>query len=97
MKTSLASTASPEGMILNLAFAQMTGFYEVPYMAGGICSDAKVPGIQAAYENMGTGMSAALSGCDLLVGVGILAVTANGIGNVSGKRSSQKGLNIHIP
>jgi len=72
MKTSLASTASPEGMMLNLAFAQMTDFYQVPYMAGGICSDAKIPGIQAGYENMGTGMSAALSGCDLLVGIGIL-------------------------
>ncbi len=72
MKTSLASTASPEGMVLNLAFKQMTDFYEVPYMAGGICSDAKIPGIQAAYENMGTGMSGALSGCDLLVGIGIL-------------------------
>ena len=72
MKTSLASTASPEGMVLNLAFAQMTDFYGVPYMAGGICSDAKIPGIQCAYENMGTGMTAALSGCDLLVGIGIL-------------------------
>lgn len=72
MKTSLASTASPEGMLLNLPFAQMTEFYGVPYMAGGICSDAKIPGIQAAYENMGTGMTAALSGCDLLVGIGIM-------------------------
>ncbi|MFQ5876511.1 MAG: trimethylamine methyltransferase family protein [Acidobacteriota bacterium] len=72
MKTSLASTASPEGLVLNLAFKQMTDFYDVPYMAGGICSDAKVPGIQAAYENMATGMTAALSGCDLLVGIGIL-------------------------
>jgi trimethylamine--corrinoid protein Co-methyltransferase len=72
MKTGLASTASPEGILLNLPFAQMTEFYGVPYMAGGICSDAKVPGIQAAYENMATGMTAALSGCDLLVGIGIL-------------------------
>lgn len=72
MKTGLASTASPEGILLNLPFAQMTEFYGVPYMAGGICSDAKAPGIQAAYENMATGMTAALSGCDLLVGIGIL-------------------------
>ncbi len=72
MKTGLASTASPEGIMLNLPFAQMTEFYGVPYMAGGICSDAKIPGIQAAYENMATGMTAALSGCDLLVGIGIL-------------------------
>ena len=72
MKTGLASTASPEGILLNLPFAQMTQFYDVPYMAGGICSDAKIPGIQAGYENMATGMTAALSGCDLLVGIGIL-------------------------
>lgn len=72
MKTGLASTASPEGILLNLPFAQMTEFYGVPYMAGGICSDAKVPGIQAGYENMATGMTAALSGCDFLVGIGIL-------------------------
>ncbi|HXH28057.1 MAG TPA: trimethylamine methyltransferase family protein [Candidatus Polarisedimenticolia bacterium] len=72
MKTSLASTASPEGMLFNFPFAAMTEFYQVPYMAGGICSDAKIPGIQCAYENMGTGMTAALSGCDLLVGIGIL-------------------------
>ncbi len=72
MKTGLASTASPEGILLNLPFAQMTEFYGVPYMAGGICSDAKIPGIQCAYENMATGMTAALSGCDLLVGIGIL-------------------------
>jgi trimethylamine--corrinoid protein Co-methyltransferase len=72
MKTGLASTASPEGILLNLPFAQMTEFYGVPYMAGGICSDAKIPGIQAGYENMATGMTAALSGCDLLVGIGIL-------------------------
>jgi len=72
MKTSLASTASPEGILLNLPFAQMTEFYQVPYMAGGICSDAKIPGIQCAYENMATGMTAALSGCDFLVWIGIL-------------------------
>src|SRR2546425_4761204 len=56
MKTGLASTASPEGTLLNLPFAQMTEFYGVPYMAGGICSDAKIPGIQCGYENMATGM-----------------------------------------
>lgn len=72
MKTGLASTASPEGILLNLPFAQMTEFYDVPFMGGGICSDAKVPGIQAGYENMATGMTAALAGCDLLVGIGIL-------------------------
>src|SRR5258707_13543747 len=72
MKTGLASTASPEGILLNLPFAQMTEFYGVPNMAGGICSDAKIPGIQAGDENMAAGMTAALSGCVFLDGIGSL-------------------------
>ena len=72
MKTSLASTSSPERNLWNVAFAQMTEFYDVPYMGAGLGSDAKAPGIQSAYESMATGMTAALTGCDLLTGVGSL-------------------------
>src|SRR2546428_14017076 len=71
MKTGLASTASPEGILLNLPFAQMTEFYGVPYMAGGICPDRQNPRLPAAPPKLATGMTAALSGCDLLVGIGI--------------------------
>jgi trimethylamine--corrinoid protein Co-methyltransferase len=72
MKTSLASTSSPERNVWNLAFSQMTEFYDVPYMGSGLGSDAKTPGIQAAYESMSTGMTAVLAGCDFLTGVGTL-------------------------
>jgi trimethylamine--corrinoid protein Co-methyltransferase len=72
MKTSLASNSSPEGILWTMAFAQMTRFYDVPYMGSGIGSDAKGPGIQASYEKMGKGLAAALAGCDLLNGIGLL-------------------------
>ena len=72
MKTSLACTGSPERNMWNLAFAQMTQFYDVPYMGSGMGSDAKTPGIQSAYESMATGLTCALAGCDLLTGIGTL-------------------------
>jgi trimethylamine--corrinoid protein Co-methyltransferase len=50
----------------------MAKFYDIPAIAVGLNSDAKEPGIQAAYESMQTGLAAALSGADLLVGIGIL-------------------------
>ncbi len=72
MKTSLASNSSPEGMLWNFAFKAMSDRYDVPFMGSGIGSDAKAPGIQASYEKMGKGMTAALSGCDLLNGIGLI-------------------------
>lgn len=72
MKTSLASNSSPEGILWTMAFAQLTRFYDVPYMGSGIGSDAKGPGIQASYEKMSKGLAAALAGCDLLNGIGLL-------------------------
>ena len=50
----------------------MAKFYNVPALGVGLNSDAKIPGIQAAYESMQTGLAAALSGADLLVGIGVL-------------------------
>ena len=72
MKTSLASNSSPEGILWTASFAQLTRFYDVPYMGSGIVSDAKGPGIQASHEKMGKGLAAALTGCDLLNGIGLL-------------------------
>jgi trimethylamine--corrinoid protein Co-methyltransferase len=64
--------AGPEIPLFNLVLGQMAKFYDIPAIAVGLNSDAKIPGIQAAYESMQTGLAAALSGADLLVGIGIL-------------------------
>lgn len=72
MKSGVASCGSPEMALFNLVLGQMARHYDVPAMGVGLNSDAKVPGIQAAYESMETGLAAALSGADLLEGIGVL-------------------------
>jgi len=72
MKSGMAVCAGPEIPLFNLVLGQMAKFYDVPALGVGLNSDAKVPGIQAAYESMQTGLAAALSGADLLVGIGVL-------------------------
>jgi len=72
MKSGMAVCAGPEIPLFNLVLGQMAKFYDIPAIAVGLNSDAKEPGIQAAYESMQTGLAAALSGADLLVGIGIL-------------------------
>ena len=72
MKSGMAVCAGPEIPLFNLILGQMAKFYKVPALGVGLNSDAKIPGIQAAYESMQTGLAAALSGADLLVGIGVL-------------------------
>ena len=72
MKSGMASCGGPETGLFNLVLGQMASYYEVPSMGVGLNNDAKVVGIQAAYESMGTGLTAALSGADMLNGIGVL-------------------------
>ena len=72
MKSGMASCGAPETALFNLVLGQMARHYEVPSLGVGLNCDAKLPGIQAAYESMETGLAAALSGCDMLQGIGIL-------------------------
>jgi len=72
MKSGMAVCAGPEIPLFNLVLGQMAKHYDVPALGVGLNSDAKIPGIQAAYESMQTGLAAALSGADLLVGIGVL-------------------------
>ncbi len=72
MRSGMAVCGSPEIPLFNLVLGQMAKHYDVPALGVGLNSDAKIPGIQAAYESMQTGLAAALSGADLLVGIGIL-------------------------
>jgi trimethylamine:corrinoid methyltransferase-like protein len=72
MKSGMASCGAPEIALFNLVLGQMARHYEVPSLGVGLNCDAKVPGIQAAYESMETGLAAALSGADMLEGIGIL-------------------------
>jgi trimethylamine--corrinoid protein Co-methyltransferase len=72
MKSGMASCGAPEIPLFNMVLGQMAKFYNVPAIGVGLNSDAKVPGIQAAYESMQSGLAAALTGCDLMVGIGVI-------------------------
>ncbi|HBL17090.1 MAG TPA: hypothetical protein DD417_10175 [Elusimicrobia bacterium] len=72
MRSGMAACGGPEIPLFNLILGQMARYYDVPSIGVGLNSDGKIPGIQAAYESMQTGLGAALSGADLLVGVGVL-------------------------
>jgi len=72
MKSGMASCGAPEIALFNLVLGQMARHYDVPSLGVGLNCDAKVAGIQAAYESMETGLAAALAGADMLEGIGIL-------------------------
>ncbi|MEE9219556.1 MAG: trimethylamine methyltransferase family protein [Acidobacteriota bacterium] len=72
MRTGLYSAGAPELSLLNIALTEMGHHLGVPVMAQGVVSDAKVPGVQAAYEKAMNGLTAVLAGSDALNGVGLL-------------------------
>jgi trimethylamine--corrinoid protein Co-methyltransferase len=50
--------------------AGLCRYYQLPCLVPGISSDSKRHGIQAAYEKALTGVSAAMAGASLIVGIG---------------------------
>jgi trimethylamine---corrinoid protein Co-methyltransferase len=61
-----------ESGVLGAAVTEMARWYGLPVEASGCGTDHHVPGIQAAYERAMNGLLTALSGPDILVGVGLL-------------------------
>jgi trimethylamine--corrinoid protein Co-methyltransferase len=72
MRTGLYSAGAPELSLLNLAMTQIGKHIGVPVLAQGLVSDAKVPGVQAAYEKAVNGLSAFMAGSDVVNGLGLL-------------------------
>jgi len=70
MKSGSFATGSPEYGVLGIAGSEMAKFYGLPSMMSGYGSSAKFPGVQAGLEKGITTMAVALSGCDLLTGIG---------------------------
>jgi trimethylamine--corrinoid protein Co-methyltransferase len=61
---------SPETALIGASVAGLCRYYQLPNLVPGISSDSKQHGIQAAFEKTMTGVSAALAGASLLVGIG---------------------------
>ncbi|MGD8519668.1 MAG: trimethylamine methyltransferase family protein [Desulfobacterales bacterium] len=61
---------SPETALIGASVAGLCRYYQLPCLVPGISSDSKRHGIQAAYEKALTGVSAAMAGASLIVGIG---------------------------
>jgi len=61
---------SPEIAMIAASAAGLCRYYQLPCAAPGISSDSKRAGAQAAYEKAFTGVSAAMSGVNLIYGIG---------------------------
>jgi len=72
MRTGLYAAGAPELSLLNIAIADIAHHIGFPMMAQGLVTDAKNPGVQAAYEKAMNGMSAFLAGADVVNGLGLL-------------------------
>jgi len=70
MKTGVWASGSPENAIGNAASVQLARHIGMPSMGGGFGTCAKAPGAQAGFEKMGTMVPTALSGVDIVTGVG---------------------------
>jgi len=61
---------SPEAALIASAIAGLCQYYQLPCLVPGIMSDSKQHGVQAAHEKTLTGVSAAMSGANLISGIG---------------------------
>jgi len=61
---------SPETALIAASVAGLCRYYQLPCLVPGISSDSKQHGAQAAFEKALTGVSAAMAGASLLVGIG---------------------------
>ncbi|MGD8386752.1 MAG: trimethylamine methyltransferase family protein [Desulfobacteraceae bacterium] len=66
MRTSVFSYGAPEMNIMASAMAQMSQYYNIPFLGMSGCSDAKLPDAQSAVEATFSCLCSALSGANLV-------------------------------
>ena len=72
MKACCRTGGSPEQGLFSAAVGELARHYGMPSVAGGFVSSAKEPGGQACYEKMISGVPQVLSGCSIIIGVGLV-------------------------
>ncbi len=71
-RTGAIQLGSPEGLLLCAAANEMARFVGMPSSAGGIGSNAKVPGMQSCLENAMMALNSALMAQEINNGIGML-------------------------
>lgn len=70
MKTGIGASGTPESTAATVAAIQLAKHYGLPCEMGGFGTDAKVPGVQAAFEKTLTNLPPVMAGVDLIAGIG---------------------------
>lgn len=72
MKFCCRTGGSPEQGLFSAAVGELARYYGLPSVVGGFVSTAKEPSGQACYEKMISGVPQVLSGCSIIVGIGLI-------------------------
>jgi trimethylamine--corrinoid protein Co-methyltransferase len=72
LKLGCCPVGVPENALLNVAWAKLAQFYQLPSWVGGCATDSKVPDAQQAYDFTLTAMPAALAGANIIFGLGAI-------------------------
>lgn len=62
----------PEHAVLNVAWAKLAQFYQLPSLVGGCATDSKTTDAHQAYDFTLTAMPPALAGADIIFGLGAI-------------------------
>jgi len=73
MKYGIMAAGAPEESLLNAAAVEVAKYYGFPVSVMGLVTSAKVPGPQACYEKVMSGILPILAGADSIGGAGGLA------------------------
>jgi trimethylamine--corrinoid protein Co-methyltransferase len=72
MKTMTWAGGGPERALISAGAGELAHHYGFAILCGGIVTSAKVPGPQACYEKMSSGLPQFYAGCDMVAGLGLL-------------------------
>ncbi|MEM0343908.1 MAG: trimethylamine methyltransferase family protein [Thermoplasmata archaeon] len=72
MRTMTWAGGGPERALISAGAGELAHMYGFPILCGGIVTSAKMPGPQACYEKMSSGMPQFYAGCDMIAGLGLL-------------------------
>ncbi|MDH3365926.1 MAG: trimethylamine methyltransferase family protein [Thermoplasmata archaeon] len=73
MRTGVLALGAPERAVLSAAVVQMARHYGIPSLVGGISTDGKLPGDQAMFEKVMTGLPSTMVGADVVFGPAMLS------------------------
>ncbi len=72
MRTMTWAGGGPERALISAGAGELAHDYGFVILCGGIVTSAKLPGPQACYEKLSSGMPQFYAGCDMIAGLGLL-------------------------